>query len=491
MLKCIDNSLTKTEAFAKIGTIERDYAPKTEDTGMMKKKKKEQGIDLNYVKRLEENEKRLSDSAKQILDVASNISSFDVGMGFISKQLLDIAANMDSVSQSNLAVIEETTATMNQVTETIDTTAGTLNKLAEDSKEFEKKNLESKELISNVSDLKEDVIADTDIMNQKIEQLVELATAVGKIVDSVAAIANQTNLLALNASIEAARAGEHGKGFAVVAEEIRKLADDTKQNLEGMRGFVEKIYTAAGEGKESMQRTYESTNQMGEKIDAVTKAVDENISMMQLMIKEVADIDESMQGIRTAAGEVNNAMEVSTEDAQRMTEMTQVLHNDAVESVDIAKGIASIDDELSKISEEMFIGLEEGDNAVTNDELLVVIEKAANAHKEWLKKMETMVTEMRIIPLQTNSKKCAFGHYYHAINIKHDKLKADWDSIHDIHHAFHKLGESAIAAVKQEDVTQAKAEFKKADELSDQLLATLDRLEASIKAMTANGEKIF
>ena len=67
---------------------------------MMKKKKKEQGIDLNYVKRLEENEKRLSDSAKQILDVASNISSFDVGMGFISKQLLDIAANIVSASQT-------------------------------------------------------------------------------------------------------------------------------------------------------------------------------------------------------------------------------------------------------------------------------------------------------------------------------------------------------------------------------------------------------
>ena len=73
-------------------------------------------------------------------------------------------------------------------------------------------------MLKEVSELKEDVVKDTENMNLKIEQLAKLAEEVGQIVESVQAIANQTNLLALNASIEAARAGEAGKGFAVVAE---------------------------------------------------------------------------------------------------------------------------------------------------------------------------------------------------------------------------------------------------------------------------------
>lgn len=59
--------------------------------------------------------------------------------------------------------------------------------------------------------------------------------------EEILAISSQTNLLALNASIEAARAGEAGKGFAVVAEEIRQLANHSKEAVDKIRQVTEGV----------------------------------------------------------------------------------------------------------------------------------------------------------------------------------------------------------------------------------------------------------
>ena len=71
-----------------------------------------------------------------------------------------------------------------------------------------------------------------DEVSNETERTNASAQEIRKVTEIIAGISNQTNLLALNASIEAARAGENGKGFAVVAEQIRELADQSRESTE-------------------------------------------------------------------------------------------------------------------------------------------------------------------------------------------------------------------------------------------------------------------
>lgn len=446
---------------------------------------------LENFEKLLKNEAKMSYSAKEILGIVSSLSSFDVGMQHISYELMDFAKEISTLSESSLAIVEETTASMHEVNGSIYTTSQTLSHLAEKSEELAKKNDKSVDLLNEMQVLKENVVQDTETMSDKIQQLVKLAIEVKKIVESVQSIAEQTNLLALNAAIEAARAGEHGRGFAVVADEVRKLADDTQRNLVGMKNFVNSIQAASQEGKESLNRTMVSTGQMSEKIELVSQTVGRNVDMLKTVISDVDEVHHSMEGISLAAGEINRAMEASSADAEKLTFMTQNIHHEASQSVDFAKQISKIDDRLSELVGDMLEGLKGGKHAVSNNELLDVIKNAKDSHQKWVEGLNKIVSEMRIYPLQTNSKKCAFGHFYHAIKIDNPEIAEDWGKIDAIHHEFHHKGDMVMDAVKHSDEGAARRNYEEAAGLSRQILGALDSVESKIEQLTQRGISIF
>ena len=446
---------------------------------------------ISQFNKLLENEQRMSNAARQILEIVTSISSFDVGMSHISGQLLHFSKELSALSESNLSIVEETTASMNEVNSSIDSTAATLSKLSEESASLSGKNNESKNLLSEVSGLKDNVIQDTHDMNEKISQLVSLSDEVGKIVVSVQGIANQTNLLALNAAIEAARAGEHGKGFAVVADEVRTLADDTKKNLSGMQKFVTEIHKAAEQGKASMSHTLSSTSQMSERIDQVSETVGNNIDMLDGVVLSIEDIHKSMQNIKYAADDINAAMETSSQNAESLARMTQNLHEDAQESVAFAKKISDIDDRLSAVTSMMYDGLKGGKHATTNEELHQIIVKAQTAHKNWVLKLGDMAEHMKVTPLQTNSDKCEFGHLYHALKIDHPAITKQWKEIAPIHKELHLLAENVIKDIRDNKKDQAMEHFKEAESKSGQIIALLSTIDQKIAELSSQNIKIF
>lgn len=446
---------------------------------------------LNNFEKLLSNEAIMAASAKEILNIVSSLSSFDVGMTHISNHLMDFAAEMAAVSESNLAIVEETTASMNEVNDTIKLTSNTLQNLAEESELLAEKNDQSVGLLKEVQKLKDHVIENTETMNINIQQLVDLAGEVDKIVNSVQAIAEQTNLLALNAAIEAAKAGEHGRGFAVVADEVRKLADDTKQNLKGMRDFVKSIHKAAEDGKASLNETIHSNQQMSDKIEMVSNTIGENVKMLNSVINNVSLINKSMEGIMHSANEINQAMEASSSDAEKLSYMTQNIHNEAVQSVAFAKKITEIDHELSGIVQRMFEGLEGGSHAITNKEVQGIVENAMEAHVKWIDSLKKIVDEMRPYPIQTNSSRCAFGHFYHAVQINHPSLVKEWQEIDTIHHKIHSLGDKVLEAVKSQNKQVAEDFYHQAKEASIQMLHLLETVKEKIHQLNKQGEELF
>lgn len=264
---------------------------------------------------------------KAVKDINEYMTELHDDMGDMTENLAEFSEKLGGLGQSNLAIIEETNAGMTNVNETVQGATDTLGRIAKESEELLKSNKHGLEGLIEVAELREVVIGEANNMQNQIEKLIGLAREINNIVDGVGQIAEQTNLLALNASIEAARAGEQGRGFAVVANEIRNLADDTKTNLQGMNQFVLEIQEAAEQGKESMDSTIESTEEMSLKIDDVLEGIKMNVSMLGETIERLNNITKDMVGIEQAAREIHLAMEESTRDAESLTNITMEVND--------------------------------------------------------------------------------------------------------------------------------------------------------------------
>ena len=445
----------------------------------------------DYFDKLFASEESMAQSAKKIIEIGASISSFDSEMKHTSNMLIDFAKEMSDVSQSNLAIVEETTASMNGVNETTATATRTLNNVANSSQNLMQSNIEGLRQMEEIGEIKENVVSNANVMSDKIDYLVEMANKVNDIVNTVEQIAGKTNLLALNASIEAARAGEHGRGFAVVAEEIRKLADDTKQNLAGMKFIMTNIHQAATDGKDSMDKTISETSKMSEKIDVVKVTIQENVNLLDSTVKDIKVLNDSMQGISVSVDEINRAMEMSSVDAEKLSHMTDEIHKSAVKSSDQATKISKIDSELSGIVKEMLSHLKNSSNSISNKEFMSYIEKAVKSHNDWLFNLKRAVDEMKVYPLQLDGTKCAFGHFYYAIKVDHPKISSAWKKIENVHLDFHNCGAKAIEAIKNNNFQEANNFYNEAKEISNKIFKLLDEIIAAAKDVDSTGKQIF
>lgn len=438
---------------------------------------------IAYLEKLLDSEDTLSVSAKKLMKVVIGISNFDVETNYLSEKLTNLADELAVLSESNLALVEETIASMTSVGESVYNASEILDRLAESSSDVLQKNKTGLESLHALGTIKEDMVNSAEGMGSNIDHLLGLTDSVQNIVGVVESIASQTNLLALNASIEAARAGEHGRGFSVVASEIRKLAEDTKESLNDMRQLMDKIQVSANESKQSMKHTLDSTHTMNNMIDSVNSTIEENVNLLERVVSDIVSINTGFSDIKNAVSEINTAMESSGRDAESLNLLTIKIKEDSAYSAGMSQSISKIDSEVSSIIYEQMQTLYKSAHPITPEDLLRELQSAKTAHMGWLDKLKGMAEKMEAVPLQTDSAKCAFGHFYESIEIHNPVLLEDWKKIESLHNKFHQEGIYAIKAIEANDKARLTSLVKEAEALSGSLLGIMDSLIAKAKTV--------
>ncbi|MEB1807296.1 MAG: globin-coupled sensor protein [Bacillaceae bacterium] len=241
----------------------------------------------------------------------------------IQKKEMEI--QVSTSAQELAAISEETSSSLQEMT----AKTNGINDLTEASSQIAISTEEkSKDGKSRLEYLVKVITETEDNMKTIANEMNDLMTASKKIEEisrMVTSIADQTNLLALNAAIEAARAGEQGKGFAVVANEVRKLAEDTKNAVSGVSVLVSEINQYTSNMSKSITKNTEQINKGTTESNMTSEFFEEIVQSMVHMKKQNLLIADEMQQLTTIFKDINGAAEQVAVASDKLTNITNSL----------------------------------------------------------------------------------------------------------------------------------------------------------------------
>ncbi|MFF2887076.1 methyl-accepting chemotaxis protein [Paenibacillus sp. NPDC057967] len=190
----------------------------------------------------------------------------------------------------------------------------------------------------------------TRSMVEKVDALKDSTGSIVKILDVLNNLTKQTNILSLNATIEAARAGAAGKGFMVVADEIRKLADQSKQSIDivgqitaKIQGEIEETVKVLSEAYPIFQEQITSVKEANQIFLTVQAQMGHFVEKLELATTSIGQLDESQSVLSEAMTNVSAVAEESSATSEEVASLS-------TEQLSISDGLVRLSEKLDSVS---------------------------------------------------------------------------------------------------------------------------------------------
>jgi len=264
---------------------------------------------------------------KQISEITESVTILSSAASELSASVTQLSSSTSETATS----VNETTTTVEEVVQTAQVSNQKAREVSDGAQKTAQISESGKkatdETLEGMNRIREQMAS----ISESIISLSEQSQAIGEIIATVDDIADQSNLLAVNAAIEAAKAGEQGKGFAVVAQEVKNLAEQSKQSTGRVRTILNDIQKATGaavmateQGTKTVETGVKQSIQSGESIKVMANSISETA---QAAIQIAASSQQQMIGMEQISNAMESIKQASSQNLVGIKQMETTAHD--------------------------------------------------------------------------------------------------------------------------------------------------------------------
>ncbi len=291
-----------------------------------------------------------------VKNINSNVTNLNKNIEEVSATTEELSASMEETAAS----AEEMTATSQEIERAIHSIAEKSQEGAVHAAEIYKRAYETKENVENAQKRANEIFINTKAGLEKAIEESKVVEQINLLSNAIMQITEQTNLLALNAAIEAARAGEAGRGFSVVAEEVRKLAEQSRETVNEIQNITSKVTNAVKNLTENsnnllsfmsadVDKDYKTMLEVANKYSEDAKIVDNLVmefsSTSEELLGSISDVLKTIDGVAQAASEGASG---ATDIASKISEVNNKSNEVLEEVIKTKESVDKLKVEISK-----------------------------------------------------------------------------------------------------------------------------------------------